>query len=125
MTVRLPEYSLSVTEDVATYSVWQMTLKGVDIIFDSAKWLVPGTASTLTVLKEASISVRHKGSGSRGEKKHGVVRSTMAPHRQYSQVTACLGRHLPELSRWKKVEGNNEGRKGGRVGGREEGRGRC
>jgi len=67
MTVRLPEYSLAVTEDVATCSIWQMTLNGVDITFGSAKWLVSGTASTLTILKEASISVCHKGSGSRGK----------------------------------------------------------
>jgi hypothetical protein len=46
-----------------------MTLNGIDITFGSAKWLVPGTASTLTILKEASISICHKGSGNRGIEK--------------------------------------------------------
>jgi hypothetical protein len=67
--VRLPEYSVAVTEDVATRSVWQMTLNSIDITFGSAKRLVPGTASTFTILKEASISICHKGSGSRGKEK--------------------------------------------------------
>jgi hypothetical protein len=67
--VRLPEYSVAVTEDVATRSVWQMALNSIDITFGSVKWLVPGMASTLTILKEASISICHKGSGSRGKQK--------------------------------------------------------
>jgi len=69
MTVRLPEYSLAVTEDVATRRFWQMTLNGMDITFGSAKRLVPGTGSTLTVLKEAIISICHKGNGSRGKER--------------------------------------------------------
>lgn len=69
MTVRLPEYSPAVTEDVATRSVWQVTLNGMDITFGSAEWLVPGTASTLAVLKEASISICHKVNGSRGKER--------------------------------------------------------
>jgi len=62
MIVRLPEYSVAVTEDFATRSVWQMTLNGIDITFGSAKWLVPGTASSLTIFKEASNCICHKGS---------------------------------------------------------------